>query len=358
MLDQPVLLAVLLIGLLIATIRDIQVREVPDLVSYGLVVTGVLGPLMAGTSSSAGVPAALLFAAYMIAALAVFIAVLEKKPSAWNQFLDLSRRLGASKAAAHKHANTLSLIAAGLVLASAWHVARTIGPAGFVPHLQGLIAAAAIGVAMVETRQWGGGDAKLLMGVGAIIGLSGDNLLFGQFLILLVLCGAAYGLLWTAGLALIHRKQFLPAFKARIRTRKVHRMRIALVASGILSLAAIMFVPLEAKLLLGTIMLFLYLAVYSWVFTKTVEETVLLKEYPVTKLTEGDWVTHEVKVGRRIIVPEGSTGITKEQIALLQNSPVRKVTVKEGIPFVPGFTLAFLALLFLELKGISLLGAL
>jgi prepilin signal peptidase PulO-like enzyme (type II secretory pathway) len=123
------------------------------------------------------------------------------------------------------------------------------------------------------------------------------------------------------------------------------------VGSGVLVLIALLFVPLHAKILLGFALVAIYLLVYSWIFMKVVEKEIMVKEYPISKLTEGDWVVHEVKNGKKIIVPANSTGITLEQIAQLKKTKLKSVTVKEGIPFVPGFMLAFIVLLIAQHYG-------
>jgi len=219
----------------------------------------------------------------------------------------------------------------------------------FLEHLAGFGIGFAVGMAMFYGRQWGGGDAKLIMGVGAILGFSYANLQLPEFLILLVLCGALYGVLFTLYLALVkHRRTFLPAFKQHLRTPIVHRLRITLVCSVLVLLAVAIFVSWPARVIIGFLMVSLYLLVYSWIFMNAVERNILIREYPVGKLTEGDWVAQEVKVGKNVIITAKNTGITLEQIAQIRKSKIKKVIVKEGIAFVPSFFLAFIVLLLLH----------
>lgn len=272
---HPIFVAVLVIGLLIATLRDLQIREVPDTVSYGLIAFGILGGLI--------------------------LSVLERDVRI------------------------------------------------FLEHATGFLGAALIGIAMFYTRQWGGGDAKLMMGIGAVVGMSGSNLLLPAFLVLLLLSGAVYGMIYTAGLALMHRKRFWKAFTKRLRTRKVHRLRIGLVGTGVVILLLIVFVNLQLKILLGFFLLGLYVLMYSYLAIKSIEETILLKKYPVGKLTEGDWVAEEVRVRGKVLVPERNTALTKEQIGALKKHRIRTVMVREGIPFVPAFLIAFVLLMLITL---------
>jgi len=264
-------LIVLFLALLIASYRDIQTREVPDTLSYGLIMFGLLG--------------------------------------------------------------------SGII------ALQTSNLAFFIEHLMGCLVGTAIGVGMYYGRQWGGGDAKLLMGVGAILGFSWENFNLVVFFILLIFLGAVYGMFWTAGIALYHKKKFLPAFKKRL--RDAARVRTTLLATLFLIFIALFFVPYEFKFMLGVGMVLLYMLTYSWLLVKTVEDTIMIKIYPISKLVEGDWIVQEVKVKNTIIVKEKNTGVTNKQIALLQKAKIKSVKVKEGIPFVPSFLFAYIALLVL-----------
>jgi hypothetical protein len=72
----------------------------------------------------------------------------------------------------------------------------------------------------------------------------------------------------------------------------------------------------------------------------------MVKKYPVSRLTDGDWIAKEVYVGsgksRKLVCGPGDLGITFEKIALLKRHNVKTVMVKEGIPFVPSFLIAFI----------------
>jgi Flp pilus assembly protein protease CpaA len=264
-----------MLGILIATYRDIKIREVPDTVSYGLIIIGLLGGLC--------------------------IAILEKDVMI------------------------------------------------FLQHLAGFGIGALIGTIMYYTRQWGGGDAKLMMGVGAIIGFWLHEYTMIAFFFLLIICGAIYGVVVTLWLALItHRKKFLPAFAAIIRNPKVHKTRIILVITGVLLIIASFFVPFELKMIIGFALLAMYLFTYAWIFSKAAEQSIFIKEYKTSKLTEGDWIAKDVKIGKKVIVSKDTPGITKEQIALLKKKGIKTVTVKEGIPFVPAFLFAYILLLILQ----------
>jgi len=269
----------LLVGLGVASWRDLRAREVPDLVSLGLVALGVLGALS--------------------------LAIVARDP---------------------------------------WRL---------VPAITGVVAGFAMGTVLYRTRQWGGGDAKLLAGVGAILGLWAPGYRLLVFLVLLAFSGAAYGIAWTAWLIVRHWRPFRTAFARRIREPGVHRVRLALVGLGAVGILLLLFVPWPYTLLIGLALLGAYLLLYGWIVSRTLEETALTKDCPVGNLEEGDWLVADVRKGARLIARASRTGVSLREIAALRRARVRTVRVREGIPFVPAFLIAAVMLLLLESRGVG-----
>jgi len=107
------------------------------------------------------------------------------------------------------------------------------------------------------------------------------------------------------------------------------------------------FLQITFTILTG-ILLFSY---FLLLFVRAVEKYIMLKWVHPSKLTEGDWIAKDIKVNNRFIVGPRSLGIEKRQIAQLKRlaaqGKVKKVQIKEGIPFVPSFFIAYVfALLF------------
>ncbi len=269
-----------LIALAIASYTDIKTREVPDMVSYGILFAGI------------GVR------------LIFFAGTFE-----WRYLLD------------------------GLV--------------GFVLFF-------GIACAMFYAGQWGGGDSKVLMGLGALFGIDTARVFgggFGEtlapaFLINALLAGAVYGLGWTLFLACRHKKKFLQELK-KLRTKKMLRLRNALLVVMGLTILGIIFLkqPLE-KLALVVFFVSTTLLYYFWLGAKAVENACMYKTVPPEKLTEGDWIVKDIVVaGKRITGPK-DLGISKEQIAKLirlkKQHKIQNILIKEGIPFVPSFLIGFL----------------
>ena len=82
----------------------------------------------------------------------------------------------------------------------------------FVSGIFGLIVCLVIAYGFYFAQQWGGGDSKLLMGMGAIIGISYPfselSFMLLWFFIALLLLGSVWGLLWMGYVAIKNKKKF------------------------------------------------------------------------------------------------------------------------------------------------------
>jgi len=212
----------------------------------------------------------------------------------------------------------------------------------------GFIAFLALAYIMFYLGQWGGGDSKMLIGLGAIIGLElhYDSFLLG-FLVNIFLVGAVYGLLYSLILALRNWKKFVQRFK-KIKTHKsILRIRkILLIIMMILLIIAVVAKDIAIRLPLLVLLLMLPITFYLWIFIKAIEKIAMLRYIEPSKITEGDWIYKEIKVDGKYICGPKDLGIEKKQIRKLQQlykkGKIKKILVKYGIPFVPSFLLAYI----------------
>lgn len=217
----------------------------------------------------------------------------------------------------------------------------------------------ALSYLMFYTGQWGGGDSKMLMGLGAIFATYPAFLLkyFSPllkfpfliiFLVNLLLVGAIYGLIYSLVLAYKNREKFSIEMKKILSVKKVVRIRkLILLFSLLLIIAAFLLTRdfLFLTLILLLTILFI-LTFYVWIFTKVVEKACMLKYVHPEKLTEGDWIAENVVIDGNLICGPKDLGIEKKQIAelieLKKQKKIDKILVKDGIPFVPSFLIAII----------------
>lgn len=208
----------------------------------------------------------------------------------------------------------------------------------------------AIACLMFYTGQWGGGDAKLLMAMGALIGFEVDKFSFGaNFLINLVFIGGAWGIAWSVMLAARNREKFWKTFKAIRQQKSYARLRLVSVISAAVFILA-SFIIAEYGFGLVILGAAVYLLCYLVIFIKSVEQSSMYKWVTPDKLTEGDWLVNDVKVGKIHIAP-AKLGLEKEQLKQIQTlykqKKLDKVFVKYGVPFTPAFLISFIVCLFM-----------
>jgi Flp pilus assembly protein protease CpaA len=275
-------LIIVLIALAIGTYTDFKTREVPDWVNKGLIAIGI------GLS--------LLFSAIH---------------SNWNYFL-----------------GSLAGFAAFFILA----------------------------IVMYYSGQWGGGDSKMIMGIGAVIGFNLINFNLREsflliFLFNLLITGAVYGLLWSIALSIKNFKKLVKEFKKTSRKKGVIKIKKLLIIFSLLVLIVILFVNQRSlELILFLLLLFVVTLFYMWIYIKAVENVCMLKYVTPDKLTEGDWIAKNIKVNKKVVAGPKDLGIEKKQINQLvkfyKQRKLKKVLIKEGIPFVPSFFIAYIVSLF------------
>jgi len=231
-----------------------------------------------------------------------------------------------------------SFIAASLAAALAKSIID-IDSTFIVNSLLGLAVFWIIANLLYYGKFFAGGDAKLLMGIGAAMGID------WAFLVNLMITGGLYGLLYSFALAIINfrnvKMEFISESNNFFRKRWTHMVAVICLLITFQILANHMFrYPLN-NIILYTLILMAILAPILLIFAKSVEKTALIRTIPVGKLTEGDWLVQDIKLDSKT-VKATFEGVSKEDLALLKKS-VKKVKVKYGLPFVPAFLMAFIA---------------
>jgi Flp pilus assembly protein protease CpaA len=238
----------------------------------------------------------------------------------------------------------VGLIFAGVQAYQQWNV---------WPFLNSAIAGLGLlgfGFVMYHFGQWGGGDAKLLAGIGFLIpqlpsGFIPESFLPFPlvFLFNLFLVGAAYMLIYAVIFAMMNKKIILE-FEKGMKAISKHLLLFSIFLLVLfvffnLYLSKTFHTPMTAYQLLlnsfipfvGTIALFMV-----WKFAKIVEGVGFKKRIPISKLRIGD-VMLESKLWE---------GITEKELKKIKKSGKRYVVIKEGVRFGPSFPLALIFTLY------------
>ena len=195
-----------------------------------------------------------------------------------------------------------------------------------------------------------GGDAKLLMGMGAIIPgiLPGEIVINGLlFVFVLLFIGAIWSIiaLFTP-LVPIDKKIFHIEF-GKYKKYYVYLNSISLLVV-LFSFYTLNFVPA----LIVSIVFTLIILGYPLLKSADKSMTIIL---PASKLTEGDWIIDDIIV-RGKTIRKTIHGLSKEDIVLLEKYG-KRVEVKSGVPFIPAFffTLLFMVFFWASEQSLTLL---
>jgi Flp pilus assembly protein protease CpaA len=216
----------------------------------------------------------------------------------------------------------------------------------FVQGLVGTILFMCFAYLLYYGRAFAGGDAKLLVGFGALLPFEQLNdyvILGGGFLMALFLLGALYSLVYSFFIMMRSKADFSQAFLLRVKTYRWFfflGMGVSCAVFFFLYSISGWFALVPSGILLLLPFLYTYL--------RTLEQTCMIRKILPANLKEGDWLLRDVSVGKRVI-KKTVHGLSLDEIRLLRKSR-RSVYIKEGIPFSPAFLLAYLAMLFYVLR--------
>lgn len=212
------------------------------------------------------------------------------------------------------------------------------------------------GAIIYYTKQWGGGDAKLLMGLGAAFATTPfyfkesvlllKDLPLGYLINLLAnlfIIGAVYGLVWSVVIFIKHWKQALGEMRKKIaRARKV---QLTFICVSVILLIISFYVDVFLRAIITATIVFLLTYLYLYFFVKSAEKVGMYRRIPVGRLTEGDWVAEIIRVRGKTICCPNDIGLEKNQIHALGKARIKSVLVKEGIAFVPSILIGLIVTL-------------
>jgi Flp pilus assembly protein protease CpaA len=203
----------------------------------------------------------------------------------------------------------------------------------------------AFGNLMYFTKQWGGGDTKLIAAIGTAFAVQPSYLttpsLFPFPVVLVInifLVGAIYGLIYATVLAIKHSKDFKKQFKKINSQSDIKKIKwIIFIMAILIVITSFFFLPLDLRILSSIIAVILLTIPYMLAMIKSVEFSCMYKKLKPSQLTEGDWVQKNIYKNKKLIYKVNPYGIDQKAINILKKAKIKEVLVKEGIPFIPSF---------------------
>ncbi|MEK6896964.1 MAG: prepilin peptidase [Nanoarchaeota archaeon] len=221
----------------------------------------------------------------------------------------------------------------------------------FYQGLFGLGVFFVLGNLLYYGKMFAGGDAKLLIALGAVLPVSEsfyDNLEgFLFFLAIFLLVGAFYSIIVSFWFCFKNFDKFRKEFRQQF---KINRKMFIL--SLLFSIALLILSYANFYLIFIAVIIFIF--PYLYLYAKAVDETAMVKNLDSKKLREGDWLYKDVKVKGKTIKANWG-GLTKEEISLLRKNH-KKIRIREGVAFTPVFLVSFLVWFYLWSKGFEALG--
>jgi len=221
---------------------------------------------------------------------------------------------------------------------------QTFAP--LISSLKTFIPLTILAFALYYLRQWGGGDTKLLIALSIPLAFPLKEQLFLNaslnFLINLIIVGALIGIIYALIIIIKKFKEFIKQLRLNA---KEYKLSLSLfIFFGIL----IFILSYQQqnnllKAILYSLSTFLLITPILHLIFKSIENISMIKTIKVNKLTPGDWIIDKAIRNKFNI---STLGIEEEQILKLKSSNIKQVKVKEGIPFVPMFLIAYLLTMF------------
>jgi Flp pilus assembly protein protease CpaA len=211
-----------------------------------------------------------------------------------------------------------------------------------------------ISLILYYTGQWGGADSKLLMGMGSVIGVdflfnslqsNAHLLIYGMdlliFVVLLLLAGSIYSLIWSVGLAIKNYNAFFQEFRLLFFDSKGYFYTSLVVF--VLSI----LIGIKSHWLFFSFGLLVIFSYFLFVGILAVERSGFVVQKDIIDLVPGDWLMEKVrgKRGDTIYSKTLEKGDLEKLLKWYSQGIIKKVKIKEGIPFVPAFLFAYILLL-------------
>lgn len=246
---------------------------------------------------------------------------------------------------------TFSLIIFALSYRAFYSAVEKDGERFFLFGLGGVAVFLLLAHLFYYSRAFAGGDAKLLIGFGAILPFEryGDFLILSMsFIFLLFFVGAIFSLFYSFFLVHGNLEKFKIAFTDHIRKYTKLLILLLFLCSALFIVVLINGFSISLWFLSSTL---LFVFAVTFVYLKAVEASCLIVLLDARKLSEGDWLERDVRVKEKLI-RKSVHGLSAEEISFLRKNR-KKVWIKQGLPFAPAFLITLLIIGFGYLMSVD-----
>ena len=195
------------------------------------------------------------------------------------------------------------------------------------------------------SRMFAGGDAKLFMGLGAVLPLNFNFLknteIFFSFILILLLVGFIYSLIFSLYFGIKNFKNLRKEFVNQLKKNKKINF-VVLFFALIFLILGFYFTGLSG------LAIFLFFFFYLYIYLKSVDEACMIKKVKTKDLMEGDWLYEDVKVGNKLL-KKSWDGLSEKDIAMLKKNK-KFILIRTGIRFAPVFLISYLFLFIFNLE--------
>ncbi len=220
------------------------------------------------------------------------------------------------------------------------------GQNGFGFFYQGLIGLGiflVLGNLFYYSRLFAGGDAKMMIALGAILPFSENfytNLnIFFWFFILFVFVGAIYGFVWSIFLTIKNFK----LVRKEVKYSLIKKKKLFYSVLGICILL-ILFGFFDLLFLVAG--LFILILSCFYLFANSIEKCCMLVKISSNDLRPGDWLAENIKISKGKTILKNWEGLNEKEIKMIQKK-YKFVKIKQGIAFMPVFLVSFIVLVYL-----------
>ncbi|VVB75230.1 Uncharacterised protein [Candidatus Tiddalikarchaeum anstoanum] len=200
-----------------------------------------------------------------------------------------------------------------------------------------------VSLVLYKIGWWGGGDAKMITALAiAIPFLSTDAIVpfsttglkipfFFNFITNTLIGGLLFGLIYS----------FILAVKKRKEINKVLTPVDLVIVILLFGTSIVLFFFDKLYKIFSLILFFIPISY----LVRKVENIIQTVDKSVKSLEPGDWIFNDIKVGK-ITVKKTPTGLSKDDIKILQKSKLKTIKIRDGIPFVPSFLIGLILAVF------------